>query len=137
MGEVVDEARAQDWLDGYSRAWESYDPAAIGDLFSEDAEYRWHPWDEDPDVARGRQAIVEAWLKSRDKPGTYTGEYRPLVVHGDTVVAVGVSRYYTDATRRTLDREYHNLWIVEFDGASRCRSFTEWYMKSPKQRRKG
>jgi ketosteroid isomerase-like protein len=132
----MDEARAQEWLDGYMRAWETYDPAAIGALFSADAEYRWHPWDEGADIARGRQAIVDAWLMDRDTPGTYTGEYRPLIVHAETVVAVGVSRYYTDATRRTLDREYHNLWIVELDRDGLCRSFTEWYMKSPKRRRK-
>ena len=134
---MVDEAGAQRWLNAYSRAWESYYPAAIGDLFSDDAEYRWHPWDEGANVARGRPAIVDAWLKEPDKPGTYTGDYRPLLVHGDTVVAVGVSRYYTDATKRTLDREYHNLWILEFDDTGRCRSFTEWYMKSPNPKRAG
>jgi hypothetical protein len=69
-------------------------------------------------------------------PGTYTGAYRPLLVHGDTVIAVGVSRYYKDASRRTLDREYHNLWVMEFDGAGKCRSYTEWFMKTPKSRAK-
>ena len=53
-----------------------------------------------------------------------------------TVIAVGVSRYYTDVTHRTLDREYHNLWVIELDGDGRCRSFTEWFMKTPKPRRK-
>ena len=133
---MTDSAQAQLWLDAYVRAWETYDPAAIGDLFTEDAEYRWHPWDDDDHIARGRRAIVEAWLKTRDKPGTYTGAYRPLLVHGDTVIAVGVSRYYKDASRRTLDREYHNLWVMEFDGAGKCRSYTEWFMKTPKSRAK-
>lgn len=133
---MVDEAAAQRWLDAYGRAWETYDPAAIGDLFSDDAEYRWHPWDSGAAIARGRRAIVEAWLDGRDKPGTYTGEWRPLLVRGDTVIAVGVSRYYTDATHRTLDREYHNLWVIDFDGGGRCRSFTEWFMKTPKPRPK-
>jgi len=31
------------WLDDYVAAWRSYDPEAIGALFSEDAEYRYHP----------------------------------------------------------------------------------------------
>jgi len=132
---MVGDEQAQRWLDAYSHAWETYDPEAIGDLFTEDAEYRWHPWDEGDEVAHGRKEIVAAWLKDPDKPGTYTGEYRPLLVHGDTVIAVGVSRYYTDASRQTLDREYHNLWVMEFDGAGRCRSYTEWFMKAPKARR--
>jgi len=132
---MADDEQAQRWLDAYSHAWETYDREAIGDLFTEDAEYRWHPWDEGDEVARGRKEIVDAWLKDQDKPGTYTGEYRPLLVHGDTVIAVGISRYYTDASRQTLDREYHNLWVMEFDGAARCRSYTEWFMKAPKARR--
>ena len=36
----------QAWLDRYVAAWESYDPAEIGELFSEDAEYRYHPANE-------------------------------------------------------------------------------------------
>jgi ketosteroid isomerase-like protein len=133
---VVDEAVAQRWLDAYGRAWATYDRTAIADLFSEDATYRWHPWDTGAAIAHGRKAIVEAWLDGQDKPGTYAGDWRPLLVHDDTVIAVGVSRYYTDATHRTLDREYHNLWVIELDAEGRCRSFTEWFMKTPKPRRK-
>ena len=131
---MVDEASAQRWLDAYSRAWESYDPKAIGDLFSDDAEYRFYPWADGSDVVRGRKSIVEAWLKDPDKPGTYTGEYRPRLVHDDTVIAVGVSRYYTDASKTTLEREYQNLWVMEFDGAGKCCSYTEWYMRSKPDR---
>src|SRR5207244_12026983 len=49
----------QDWLDAYARAWETYDPEQIAALFSEGAEYRWHPADE-PTV--GRYEIVRAWV---------------------------------------------------------------------------
>ncbi len=45
----------QGWLDRYVEAWQSYDPGAIGDLFSADADYRYHPNDE---PVRGRDAIV-------------------------------------------------------------------------------
>jgi len=128
---MLDVDLVQRWLDGYRSAWASYEPDAIGALFSEDAEYRWHPWDKNDDVARGRHAITAAWLMNRDAPGTYSGEYRPLLVNNQTAVAVGVSRYYTDSTRRIVDRLYHNLWILEFDDAGRCRSFTEWFMQAP------
>jgi ketosteroid isomerase-like protein len=121
----------QQWLTAYEHAWQTYDPAEIGALFTADAEYRWHPWDEGDDVARGREAIVAAWLASRDSPGTYRGDHRPLLVQNETVVAVGTSRYYTDDTRATLDREYHNLWVLRFAGDGRCSSFTEWYMRVP------
>ncbi len=121
----------QRWLTAYEHAWQTYDPGEIGALFTADAEYRWHPWDEGDDVARGRKAIVAAWLASRDRPGTYHGDYRPLLMQNETVIAVGTSRYYTDDTRGTLDREYHNLWVLRFAGDGRCSSFTEWYMRVP------
>jgi hypothetical protein len=116
------------WLSAYEHAWQTYDPAEIGALFTADAEYRWHPWDEGDDVARGREAIVAAWLASQDRPGTYRGDYRPLLVQNEMAIAVGTSRYYTDDTRATLDREYHNLWVLRFTADGRCNSFTEWYM---------
>ena len=72
-----------------------------------------------------------AGVASRDRPGTYRGDYRPLLMQNETVIAVGTSRYYTDDTRGTLDREYHNLWVLRFAGDGRCGSFTEWYMRVP------
>ena len=36
----MDEAAFQRWLDAYVEAWRTYDPAGIGELFGEDAEYR-------------------------------------------------------------------------------------------------
>ena len=51
--------QVQAWLDAYVAAWRSNDAAAIGELFAEDAEYRYHPYDE---PLRGRQAIVDSWL---------------------------------------------------------------------------
>jgi ketosteroid isomerase-like protein len=128
---MTDTDAVQRWLDGYCRAWERYDPDEIGALFSDDAEYRLHPWDEGDDVIRGCRAIVDAWLREPDPPGTYEGRYRPLVLQGDSAVTTGTSRYYTDATRTRLDREYHNLFVLRFAADGRCRSFTEWFMRSP------
>ena len=121
----------QHWLDAYNQAWLSYDPDEIGNLFSEDAEYRWHPWDEGEDVARGRTQIVAAWLDGRDLAGTYRGEYHPLLVKDDQVIAQGISYYYTNETQGTLDRAYHNLWVLRFNDEGQCCSFTEWYMQAP------
>jgi len=125
----------QAWLDAYERAWETYDPEQIAALFSENAEYRWHPADE-PVV--GRDEIVRAWVapegneSSRDAEGTYLGEYRPYAVDGHRAVAIGTSTYWTDSSRSKLDRVYYNNWLLEFDDDGRCRSFTEYYM-SPRK----
>ena len=121
----------QAWLDAYSRAWETYDAEQVAALFSEDAEYRWHPADE---PEQGRDAIVFAWLNpggnasDRDEPGTYLGEYRPFAVDGHRAVAIGTSTYWFDATRSKLERIYYNSWLLEFDDEGKCRSFTEYWM---------
>ena len=121
----------QAWLDAYARAWETYDAGQIGALFSDDAEYRWHPADE---PEKGRDAIVEAWLNpggnasDRDAPGTYLGEYRPYAVDGHRAVAIGTSTYWSDASRSSVERLYYNSWLIEFDDDGKCRSFTEYWM---------
>ena len=121
----------QRWLDAYRRAWITYDPGEIGALFTDDAEYRWHPWDEGDQVVRGRAQIIAAWLKDRDAEGTYRGEYRPLLVKDDMAIAEGMSYYYTDATQATLKLVFHNLWVLHFTDEGLCCSFTEWYMQAP------
>ena len=123
----MDRDEFQLWLDRYIEAWTTYDREAIGALFSPDAEYRWHPWDEGPDVAIGRDAIVQAWLEERDEPGSWSAEYRPYAIDGDRAVAVGVSQYYT--ADGSLDREYHNVFLCRFDAEGRCRGFTELFMR--------
>jgi hypothetical protein len=124
----MDEARLAGWLPEYVEAWKSYDPAAIGSLFSEDAVYRYHPWDGATSQVRGRDAIVKNWLEDPDPAGSWTAEYRPWVVHEDRAVAVGVSHYLA-SDFSAVEREYHNVFLLVFDGEGRCCDFTEVYMK--------
>ena len=116
------------WLDRYSEAWQTYQPDAIRDLFSADAEYRYHAWDA-PIV--GREAILADWLMpdgdpaERDQPGSFRTHYEPWLVEADRAVAIGTSDY--DATGDRPARLYHNCWLLEFDDDGRCRSFVEYY----------
>ena len=125
---MIDFDGVQRWLDAYVHAWQTNDPARIGSLFTDEAEYRWHPWDTGDEVARGRDEIVAAWLEDTDPPGSYQASYRPLLVQGDVAITVGTTRYYADAT---LDEEFHNLFQLRFADDGRCSSFVEWYMKTP------
>lgn len=121
----MDHAVFQSWLDRYIEAWRSYDEAAIGDLFSEQATYRYHPWD---DPVRGRAAIVADWVgPDRDEPGSWSAEYRALAIEGDLGVATGESRYLT-SDRSAVERTYHNVFVCRFDGDGRCADFTEYFM---------
>jgi ketosteroid isomerase-like protein len=114
------------WLEAYVTAWKSYDRDAIGALFSDDAEYRYHPYD---DPVRGREAIVASWLEDPDEPGTYDASYEPVAVDGDTAVAVGSSTYF--AADGSVEKVYDNCYVIRFAADGRCRQFTEWYMQRP------
>jgi hypothetical protein len=113
--------RVQAWLDAYVEAWHSYDRAAIAELFSPDAAYRYHPYDE---PEQGRDTIVGGWLEEPDEPGSWEARYEPLLIDGDRAVATGETRYADGQT-------FSNLFVLEFDADGRCRSFTEWFMEHP------
>ena len=117
----------QQWLDAYIEAWKTYDEAAIGELFSADARYRYHPWERD-DAVQGRAAIVTNWLDDRDEPGSWTAEYRPWAIDGDRAVAAGVSPYLA-GDGETVEREYHNVFLYRFDDEGHCSEFTELFMR--------
>lgn len=112
------------WLDRYAAAWKSNDPDQIGALFTDDAVYRWHPYDEGDDVAHGREAIVEGWLAEPDEPDSWELTYEPIAATGDLGVARCVTTY-ADGTR------YHNIFLVRLDDEGRCSDFVEYFMKVP------
>jgi hypothetical protein len=118
---AVTDGEVQGWLDAYVAAWSTYDEARIGALFTEDAEYRYHPWEE-PVV--GREAIVASWLQDRDPPGSWRASYQPHLVAEDRAVITGTSDY-AGGTR------YWNIWSLTFDGEGRVSSFSEWFMRQP------
>ncbi len=124
----MDHVTFQRWLDDYVEAWKTYDPGAIGALFSEDARYRFHPWDEGDDVVEGREAIVANWLEDQDDPGTWTAKYQPWAIDGDRAVATGISTYLAD-DGETVEREYHNVFLCRFDDQGRCSEFTEHFLR--------
>ena len=111
----------QDWLDAYVAAWRSYDHAAIGALFRDDATYAYHPYDE---PLRGRDAIVASWLEDPDEAGSWEARYAPLVIDGERAIATGETRY---ANGRT----FSNLFVMRFDDDGRCADFVEWFIEQP------
>ena len=123
------------WLSDYIEAWKSYDPEAIGALFSDDIRYRYHPYDE---PIEGRQAVVESWLgegehedaSARDAPGTYEASYEPVAVDGRRR---GGNRHQhlCKEPGGPVDIVYDNCFVMRFDDEGRCREFTEWFMKRP------
>jgi ketosteroid isomerase-like protein len=114
------------WLQRYVAAWKSSDRGEIEALFSDDARYRFHPYDE-PVV--GRAAIADSWLSDPDTPGTFDATYECFAVDGEAAVAIGASTYL--GRNGDVDRVFDNVFVLRFDAAGRCTEFTEWYTKRP------
>ncbi|HVN55402.1 MAG TPA: nuclear transport factor 2 family protein [Anaerolineaceae bacterium] len=119
----MDSKTVENWVEGYTQAWNSNDPADIGALFSEDARYYTSPFVETP--WRGRDAIIQHWLQGKDEPGSFRFRYEVLAAAGDTGVMRGWTLYLQP------QREYANIWVIRFDDQGRCREFTEFFMQRP------
>lgn len=116
----MDKAAVQAWLDRYIAAWRSYDPDTIGDLFSDDVEYRYDPHVE---PERGREAVVATWTEVQDAPGSWEARYEAWAVDGDRAVALGTTEYDGGA------HVFVNCFVLEFDAQGRCRRFTDYYLR--------
>lgn len=115
---MADITTVEKWIDGYRTAWASNDPADVRALFTEDAEYRFAPYEE---ATKGVDAIADAWIENGDEQGTWTFEWQPIAIEGRTVVIEGRTTY-TNAS------DYRNLWVIELADDGRATAFTEWYM---------
>ena len=113
----------QAWVDGYVRAWESNDPGEIGGLFAKDARYFTHPFRE---PWEGRDEIVEKWAEHPDAPESWQAEYKAIAVTGTIGVVRGRTIYLKDDG--SIDKEYANIYVIEFDGEGRASEFTEFFM---------
>jgi ketosteroid isomerase-like protein len=114
-------AALQVWMSGYREAWESNDPAEIGNLFTDDALYYNEPFSP---PARGREAIIRMWLEREDAAGTTTFTWGPVVVTDDLAIVQGETDYGTV--------KFSNLWVIRFGEDGRATEFTEWWMDQAK-----
>jgi ketosteroid isomerase-like protein len=115
---MVDRDAVLAWLDGYRRAWDSNDADDIRALFTEDAAYRFEPWEE---PVEGSEAIVQEWRDRADAPGDHRFDAEVVALDDGTAVVQGHTDYDDG-------RVYENLWVIRFADDGRARDFTEWYM---------
>jgi hypothetical protein len=114
-------SRTQNWLDGYIRAWRSKDAEDIRAIFTDDAEYFFHP--DEPDPAKGIDAIIAMW---GDEPAEPQFDLRVLIEDDRLGIVTGWVDY-------PGLKSFSNLWEVWFAHDGRAERFVEWYVKRPEQ----
>jgi SnoaL-like domain len=119
---MTEPSAARAWIAAYRRAWETYREGDIRALFTDDAVYRAHPWE---DGVVGLDAIVAAWLAVRDDARDTTFEVLEVNVDGDRAFIRGVSGY------PRFDDVWENLFVVDLAQDGRARRFTGWDIKRP------
>ena len=115
----MDEPGVASWVERYLHAWETNDPAAIGELFAARALYYPRP---DGEPWRGRAGIIANWLERKDEPGTWAFRYHVLALAGDLAFVRGWT-HYDDPP------DFSNLRVIRYDDDGRCVEFTEWWME--------
>lgn len=116
----MEHADLQRWVDRYVQAWSTNDPAEIGGIFSHDATYYTAPFRE---PWRGRDGIIEEWLRRKDEPGDWEFHYEVMAVADGLGFVRGWTRYLNPAV------EYSNLWVIRLEDDGLCSEFTEWFME--------
>ena len=105
------------WVDGYRRAWDTNSADDLGAIFTDDATYSGRPHDQRS--WSGIDAIVAGWRSHADQPGSFTFEWQPVAIEGDTAVLQAVVAYEGSTT-------WDDLWVIRFGADGRAREFTEW-----------
>jgi ketosteroid isomerase-like protein len=118
----LDHAAAEDLLERYGRAWESFDGDAWTDLFTDDVEYREDPF-EPPIVG---QNAVRAYLldeSERQQDVEFTVERH--WVSGSTILAAWHASYVGRADRARV--RLAGFLTMEIAADGRIARFREWW----------
>lgn len=117
-------AHVQDWLDGYSRAWEGRDPDAAAALFSPDAVYREQPY-EDP--YRGRDGVREYWARVTATQSDVRVRWGQAVVDGSRAAVEWWVTLRNEGVEATLAGEF----LLAFDESGLVRELREYWHFRP------
>ncbi len=121
--------RFENWLLRYKQAWESRDPHAAVALFTEDATYHEHPFDE---PMNGSDEILAYWKANTAVQENVQFSFQIIATNGDTAVN------HWHVTFDSIDESGSAVNLggsVEIDGIfkfrlnsdERCPQFQEWW----------
>ncbi len=121
---MMELATFKSWMDAYGRAWESRDPQAAADLFTEDGTYQVTPFLE---PIRGRQGIFEYWSHVAETEKDIRFGYEVLSLTPET----GIARWWASFVRVPpgLQTKLDGIFLIYLDANCRCKSLREWWHK--------
>jgi ketosteroid isomerase-like protein len=108
------------WLTAYGEAWQTRDPAAAAELFTETATYEWGPFG---DLLQGRAAIRERWAEvtAGQRDVAFGFEVLGIVERG------GVAHWQCSFSVGEVRIELDGIFLVTLAADGRCRVFREWW----------
>ena len=107
------------WVRAYEDAWRAAGTDALASIFTPDVEYLHSPYEE---PISGLEALGADWEATRDGPDeVFRFEWSVVAVDGGVAVVRAEVRY-----GEPVEREYRDLWVLEFAEDGRCRRFEEW-----------
>jgi SnoaL-like domain len=120
----IELAAFQSWLDDYGRAWESRDPRAAAELFTEAGTYRVTPFLK---PMCGRKAIFEYWEHVARTEKDVRFGYEILAV----TVEVCIARWWATfvIVPPGLQTNLDGIFLISLDVDRRCKSLQEWWHK--------
>ena len=110
----------EEWAQAYGRAWEERDAEAAAALFTEDAEYRAHPFME---PNRGRDGVRAYWTEvtaTQANVGVRLG--RPFV-DGDRATV----EFWTTMENGGAEVTLTGCLLLRFDGSGLCSHLREYW----------
>ena len=116
------------WLDAYGHAWESGDPRAAAEIFTNDATYQEVPFDE---PMRGREAIAEYWSKNVSEQDQVRFGYEILATTQDKGIARWWSSFIDIPSKARVKLD--GIFVLSLDSENRCDVFQEWWHATGEQ----
>ncbi len=120
-----DRERAEAFVAGYGRTWESWDLDAFADLFSDDVIYVEHPVDE---TVRGREEMLRYIRKEHEEQGEATVRMGRPIVEGNRVVG----EFWATMSNRDGEAEgtLTGCFIAELDPRTgKCTFFRQYWFE--------
>ena len=112
------------WLDAYGRAWETKDPEAAAELFTENATYHESPYDE---PIRGRSAIAQYWSHVPRTQEDIHFTFDIITLTSNVAVAHWSARFIRIPPK--IKVRLDGIFLLNFDERNRCKSLREWWMR--------